>query len=1081
MTLSSVLVVEDNLITRKMLRLVLEGAGYGVLEAVDGRTALEMVARQRPDLVLQDLVLPDMDGLELLAAIRRASGRNELPAIVLTGVASQLDAFRARSGPRTDFLVKPVEPPRLLHILGAQLSAAVDSAGKGRLILVGDNEELNRKLMCLKLEQVGFRVETASGGKESLAKAHRSLPDAIVSDVLMRDMDGFLFCHEVRRSPALGRVPVVLISSTSIDEKDRELAHRLGASAFVLRTPDLREVTSAIAGALERPSPPPLANADDLATLREERIRILLDRQAARNESLLRQATIQTAALSLVRGLTEAFTSPRDVTRALGEVLVQCLEASGLSTGMLYLSKPTGFYLQAMAGVPAAEKAHAERCFGHPELLRRVLEAGEPVALLAGAEGLDPVAREFVDRLQHASALIVPFTILGQSFGALVLASDAHDLSDSTWVTFGSALAGQFAHALALGHSLFQLAATAEQHRILMEHANDAILVLGPGHGILHANRRAEELLGLPRPEIIGRNYNDFVPSEERGSADSERLLAQGSARVETRDLRRADGTRVPVEISSSVVRVNEESLVLAILRDVGEREQAEAKLRDSEEQYRFLFENNPQPMWVYDEETLDFLAVNEAAVQHYGYSRDEFLAMNLENIHPSEEIPALYDQAGQRAGPSASHSLRRWTHRKKDGMLIEVETTGNPILFQGRHARLILATDVTARASLEAQLVQAQKMDSIGRLAGGIAHDFNNLLGVITGYGALLKKRIPDDPRLRKYIEEILLAADRAVGLTSQLLVFSRKQVLEPRTLNLNVVVEDVEKMLRRLIGEDIQFETVFEKHLGLVKADPGQLGQVLMNLAINARDAMPRGGRLVIETANVSLDADYAHFHPGVEPGDYAMLAVTDTGQGMTPEIQAHIFEPFFTTKEAGKGTGLGLATVHGIVKQSGGHIWLYSEPGHGTTFKIYLPRIEGADAIDERAAVPAEIKRGSETVLLVEDDAPLRELVRECLTENGYTVLEAGKADEAEQLFDRHPIHLLVTDVVMPMASGPALAERLRSLRSGLKVLYMSGYTDDAMARHGALDEGSAFLQKPFTAEALMRKVRDVLDGR
>ena len=372
--------------------------------------------------------------------------------------------------------------------------------------------------------------------------------------------------------------------------------------------------------------------------------------------------------------------------------------------------------------------------------------------------------------------------------------------------------------------------------------------------------------------------------------------------------------------------------------------------------------------------------------------------------------------------------------------------------------------------------------MEAVGRLAGGIAHDFNNMLTVIKGYSELLLEEVgPTNERLRRAADEIYKSADRAASLTHQLLAFSRRQVLEPKLLDLNEVVAEMDQMLQRLIGEDIQLVSIRRTGLGQVKADPGQIEQVILNLAVNARDAMPQGGKLTIETANVEIDEDYAFTHVVVHPGDYVMLGVSDSGCGMDAETQAHLFEPFFTTKEKGQGTGLGLATTYGIVKQSGGYIWMYSEPGHGTTFKVYLPRIwEAAKTIAQGTPV-GDAASDVETILLVEDEKAVRELAAWTLEKNGYTVLAAGDAAEATQLAQRHErrIHLLLTDVVMPEVNGRQLAQRLTSLRPGSKVLYMSGYTDDAVVHHGVLEPGVAFLQKPFTAADLARKMRQALE--
>jgi signal transduction histidine kinase len=390
-----------------------------------------------------------------------------------------------------------------------------------------------------------------------------------------------------------------------------------------------------------------------------------------------------------------------------------------------------------------------------------------------------------------------------------------------------------------------------------------------------------------------------------------------------------------------------------------------------------------------------------------------------------------------------------------------------------------------SAQADLERseeQLRQSQKMEAIGQLAGGVAHDFNNILTAISGHSELCLKRLKPNNPLHRHIEEIRKSGERAASLTRQLLAFSRKQILQPEIIDLNQIVVDMNKMLQRLIGEDIDLLMGLAGDLGKVKADPNQIEQVLLNLSINARDAMPRGGRLTIETSNVHLSEEFSRDHVSVPPGEYVMLAVSDNGCGMDAETQAHIFEPFFTTKEVGKGTGLGLATVYGIVKQSEGTIWLYSEVGRGTTFKIYLPCAEGPVEEVEAEADNFELFQGTETVLLVEDEEVVREMATEILRDSGYHVLEAKHGQEAIKLERQHGgvIHLMLTDVVMPQMSGRELAEQLTPLRRDMKVLYMSGYTDDAIVHHGVLEEGTAFIGKPFTPSALARKVREMLDA-
>jgi PAS domain S-box-containing protein len=510
------------------------------------------------------------------------------------------------------------------------------------------------------------------------------------------------------------------------------------------------------------------------------------------------------------------------------------------------------------------------------------------------------------------------------------------------------------------------------------------------------------------------------------------------------------------------------------------ERKRTEQQLHESERKYRLLFETNPEPMFVYDFETLRILAVNGAAVARYGHTEQEFLELTIRDIRPPEEQARLDDELARRPDDGAVRAgVRHWT---KQGKRFDVDLVARPLDFAGRRARLVLARDVSAQRQLEEQLRQSQKMEAVGQLAGGIAHDFNNLLTAILGSTQLLLHNTPPgDPR-REDAEEIRHAGLRAAELTRQLLAFSRRQVLAPKVLDVNAVVANMDRMLRRLLGEDVELATSLDPAAGAVNADPGQLEQVLLNLAVNARDAMPGGGRLSIGTTRVTLDEEHVERRHRMPAGDYACLAVADTGVGMDETTQAHLFEPFFTTKEVGKGTGLGLATVYGIVKQSGGYIWVYSEAGHGTTVKIYLPRVPGVADAPAPASEPQPVRGGDETVLLVEDAAPVRTLARRSLEARGYRVLDAADGPSALQLSTRHRggIDILVTDVVMPGMSGRELAERLAPERPSMKVLYTSGYTDDAMVRQGVLNAGVAFLQKPFVPDTLARKVREVLDG-
>lgn len=510
------------------------------------------------------------------------------------------------------------------------------------------------------------------------------------------------------------------------------------------------------------------------------------------------------------------------------------------------------------------------------------------------------------------------------------------------------------------------------------------------------------------------------------------------------------------------------------------ERRRVEEELRESENRYRMLFESNPEAMCVYDIETLCILAVNDAAIRRYGYSRDEFLAMTIKDLRPPADQDRLDEILREGVtGPHVHTGMRHWT---KDRSIIDVEIASNETVFAGRSARLVLVSDVTHRNRLESHFRQAQKMEAVGQLAGGIAHDFNNLLTAIIGYSDLLLAEFAEHDPHRHDLEEIRAAASMAASLTQQLLAFSRKQMLQPRVLDLNEIVVNAESLLRRLIGENIALKTLLDPELGAVKADPAQVEQVIVNLVVNARDAMPDGGELMIQTANAELASTYTAEHSVVAPGDYVQLTVTDTGVGMDEATKARLFEPFFTTKGPGKGTGLGLSTVYGIVKQSGGFIWAYSEMGKGAVFKIYLPRVDAlVDSVMVTAPSP-DAGRGTETVLVVEDESALRAVARRALERSGYKVLEAPDGDSAISIGAQHRGHLdiVVTDVVMPAMNGAVLANRFAISHPGVPFLFMSGYTDEAIVRHGVLDPGVAFLQKPFSPDSLVRKVREVLDA-
>jgi PAS domain S-box-containing protein len=624
-----------------------------------------------------------------------------------------------------------------------------------------------------------------------------------------------------------------------------------------------------------------------------------------------------------------------------------------------------------------------------------------------------------------------------------------------------------------------------ELFHLISDNAADMIAVVDMEGKRIYNSLSYQKVLGYSPEELqASSSFEQIHPDDrERVKKAAEEAQLSGKGKTLEYRLRHKNGTWLVLESTSSVIRnpKGEPEKLVIVNRDVTERKRAEEALRRSESGFRSVVEDAPYGIYR-TSLTGHFLQVNPALQKMLGYeSTEELLRRDLANHifrHAGE-----YQRLTELLARTEEIKDLEMEWKRQDGTPITVRCSGRrindengvPAYFE------VFAEDVTEKRVLEKQLRMAQKMEAIGRLSGGIAHDFNNLLGVIIGYSGVLKKKLGPGNALCEHALEIEKAGQRAASLTKQLLAFSRQQVLTPAILNLNSLASDMEKMLPRLLGEDVEVSLALDPALGNVKADQSQIEQVIMNLAVNARDAMPTGGKLKIQTSNVELNQAYTWNHPGSKAGDYVLLAVTDTGTGMDAGTLTHIFEPFFTTKERGKGTGLGLATVYGVVKQSNGYIWVDSALGKGTTFQIYLPRHAGHAGVDEQKTDSGEKLRGSETILLAEDAEPLRKLAQTFLEGAGFRVLSAENGEGALGVAARFggTFDLLLTDVVMPGMNGRVLAEQLLPGQPGMKVLYMSGYTDSFIAGHGVLDPGTHLLHKPFTEELLIRKVREVLD--
>jgi len=619
----------------------------------------------------------------------------------------------------------------------------------------------------------------------------------------------------------------------------------------------------------------------------------------------------------------------------------------------------------------------------------------------------------------------------------------------------------------------------------ITEGTTDSVFVKDLQGRYLMINSAGAGFLGRNAADVLGKDDTEvFDPGVGRAIMEGDRAVIESGEAQTYEETAAAAGVTRTYLASKAPYRDPSGAVVglLGICRDITDRKRAEEEFRQSQLKLRTHFEHTPLAVVEWD---LEFRVVawNPSAERIFGYSREEALGQHASFIVPQQfrqHVEQVWHDLASRKGGIRSAN----DNVTKDGRTISCEWYNTPLVDESGRVLGVasLAQDVTERVALEERLRQSQKMEAVGRLAGGVAHDFNNLLTVILGYSQILAEGAPAGSRLADSTTQIKSAADRASGITRQLLAFSRKQVLSPRVINLNDSILNLDSLLRRLIGEDIEVLTVPANDLGSVKADPGQIEQIIMNLALNSRDAMPQGGKLTLETANVELDEAYARDHQPAEAGRYVMLAVSDTGHGMTPETQTRIFEPFFTTKEVGKGTGLGLSMVYGIVKQSGGYIWVYSEPDRGTTFKIYLPRVDQPVEAKDAESRPRSMQRGSETILLVEDDPQLRQLSSSVLAHCGYKVLTAGGPEEGLAICkeNHRDIRLLVTDVVMPKMNGRQLAEQILLVSPNIKVLYISGYTSNAIVHYGVLDAGLWFLPKPFTLSALIAKVREILDS-
>jgi PAS domain S-box-containing protein len=928
----------------------------------------------------------------------------------------------------------------------------------GKILIVDDEVEL-KNVLVEALTAQGYEAVGFTRGVQALAALQEESFDILLTDLMMTELDGIsLLRAGLEVDPNL--ICIMMTGhgtiQTAVD------AMKIGAFDYVLKPFRLQTML------------PVLTRAMITRHLRLENVQL--------REAVAIHELSETIAFTL---------DPKTVLSKLADGALQQSQADEVSV-LLPTLDGKEFYVAAVRG-EGRQRLLGERVPFGESISSWVARQHEPL-ILNGEVDDERFVAEW-PRPEIRSAVSIPMLVAKRLIGVLNLNAVGRPrpftLGQMKALTI---LAGTAAAALESASLYTQVRQAEADYRSIFENAGEGIFRRTTDGKFITANPAMAEILGYQSAEELMSEVNEVAsrlyvdPNRqiewERRLHEDERLVGFES------QYRRKDGSFVWLSESARAVR-NEQGAILyfeGIAEDVTERKRAEYELSESEERYRELVENARDIIYQHDLEG-HYTSINKAGQQLTGYSLAEALELNLRDTVAPEYLEKAREMLRLKLAGEivTAYELELLT---KDGDRIPVEANTRlvyqnsvPVGVQG------IARDITERKRLEQalreseeQLRQSQKLEAIGQLAGGVAHDFNNLLTAINGYSALALRRVGDDHPITPYLEEIKKAGDRAANLTRQLLAFGRKQLLQPLALNLNDIVGDMIKLLKRLIGEDIQLVTKPGANLKQIKADPGQLEQVLVNLVVNARDAMPRGGIVTIETANATLDSTYASRHLDAIPGEYVMLAISDTGTGMDQKTQSRIFEPFFTTKAKDKGTGLGLSTVYGIIRQSGGSIWVYSELGKGTTFKVYLPLVEEEPRQAVATASVASIIGGSETVLLVEDEDMVRKLARELLAEGGYTVLEANGGEEAIHLGKEHTarIDLLITDVVMPKLSGKEVAEQLRAIHPETRVLFMSGYTDEAIVHHGIVDSGIAFIQKPFSERALAQKIRDVLDA-
>ncbi|TAN42540.1 MAG: PAS domain S-box protein [Nitrospirae bacterium] len=984
-----------------------------------------------------------------------------------------------------------------------------------KILLVDDRED--ELYMSETLLKSGcHEVVCARNGIEALDRLREDRIDLIISDILMPKMDGYRLCRECKKDDRFKKLPFIFLSSSYLEKKDENFALSLGAERFIRRPVGPEEFIGIIEDVIKKQRDGVVRETeqwtvDELTYLTEYNERLLnkLEQkvQALENEITERRRSeeaIITAknriaadldAMEKLHKIGLVYLSGGGLQEILEKVLDAAISITGADMGNIQLLDPhtaelkitvhRGFskeWLDFWAGV---SEGHGTWGTALRSRERIIVEDVAESPIFRGTPELEVQLKEGVRAVQSTPLLSRSGRLLGMV--------STHYKSPCRPEEQGLLLLDTLAGETALIIETFAKEEGLRLFKALIDHSNDPVEVLDPETGkFLIVNEKAYTTLGYSREEILSMKVFDIDPLLEPSDFTKvmEELNRTG-AMIWQGIHKRKDGTTFPVEVSLKIV-VLDRSYLVAITRDITERKKAEEALRDSEEKFRTMALAAHDAIIMMGNEG-EILFWNDAAEKIFGYSRPEVLGKNLHMFL----VPPRYHDAHKKGferfrmtGEGAAvGKILELAAIRKDGEEFPIELSVSAVMLKGRWHAIGVLRDITGRKKaeeeqerLQEQLRQSHKLEGIGQLAGGIAHDFNNILSAIIGFGGLAHLKLPADSPIQYYITEVLAAGNRGASLTQQILAFSRKQVLDIKTVDLNDVVAGIDKMLRRLMREDIRIKFILSDAPLTILADASQIDQILLNLATNARDAMPEGGDLIISTSMTDIAGDFISAHCYGTPGIYALLTVSDTGTGMDKATENRIFEPFFTTKESGKGTGLGLAVVYGIVKQHNGFIDVDSGPGRGTVFSVYLPLISGESGkIQADRAVP--VQGGTETILLADDDENIKEYISEMLEHFGYKVISAENGDDAVDKFmkNRDAINLLVLDIIMPFKGGKEAYDEIFKISPDIKALFMSGHTGDVIAKKRIAEDGLDFIAKPFRPEDFLGRVREILDRK